>query len=164
MEGFLNNVDKYFKYSPQVGDRVKIIKHELFTSPYLGKFGKVKSVNRDVEIAEVEVELELFSKKMIQVYFEELQLIRQPLLQVNAPKNLMEIHSVDTKEEFEPVELDHLCMPTTQDKVEPIDKGEVVEEIGKFVSHLKSKGWQLGDLSIELYNQDDEEDYVIVHL
>lgn len=168
METLLNNINKYFKYIPQAGDKVKITEgsdFSLYTKRFAGKFGEVKEVDKVLMVAKVEFEVELFSKEVIYVCCEDLRPIGQPLLRVDTPKNLMEIRIINTKEEeLEPVELDHLSMPTTQDEVEPIDKGEVIDEISKFVNYLKSKGWLLDSLDVELYNQNDEEDYVIVHL
>lgn len=156
-----------FKYVPKVGDRVKIITpiSNSYNTPYAGKFGEVKAVNSCVEVAEVEVEIDPFNKKAIHAYYEELKLIQQPLMQVKTLENLVENQPSNTKEgTLEPVEVDHLCMPTAQTKNEPIGKGDVVDEIGKFVNYLKSNGWLLDSLNIELYNQNDEEDYVIVRL
>lgn len=159
-----------FKYVPKVGDRVKIITpiYNSYNTLYAGKFGEVKGINSLMEIAEVEVEIEPFNNKTIRAYFEDLQFIRR----LDETKNhyICNLTNVNdesleiTETEQEQIELDHICMPTTQDEIEPIDKGEVVEEVGKFVKFLKSKGWSLDSFNLELCNQDDEEDYVIVHL
>lgn len=148
------NMNDNFEYTPKVGDTVRVNRQNPSVT------GKVKSVNTILKIAEVMLDID----KARSYYFEDLQPVRCPILKVNEPKNLMEIHVEDPKEEQETVELDHLCMPTTQDEIEPIDKGEVVEEVGKFLKLLKSKGWSLDSLNLELCSKNDEEDYVIVNL
>lgn len=148
------NMNDNFEYTPKVGDTVRVNRQNPSVT------GKVKSVNTILKIAEVMLDID----KARSYYFEDLQPVRCPILEVNEPKNLREIHVGEPTEKQEPVELDHLCMPTTQDEIEPIDKGEVVEEVGKFLKLLKSKGWSLDSLNLELCSQNDEEDYVIVHL
>lgn len=152
-----------FKYVPKVGDRVKV-KFDEFGKE-CGRYGKVVSSDVLLEVAVISLD----NGGIVHRYFKDLQFISR-FIKPECPEDtefklsIQGIESTGQIDEQESVELDHLCMPTTQDEIEPIDKGEVVEEVGKFVKFLKSKGWSLDSLNLELCNQDDNEDYVIVHL
>lgn len=151
------------KYVPRVGDRVEL---------KFGDFGKGSGGQGEVVCSDASLEVArilLDTGKVTHRYFEDLQFIRRAI----KPKcsedtefklSIQGIESTEQIDEQEPIELDHLCMPTTQDEIEPIDKGEVVEEVGKFLKLLKSKGWSLDSLNLELCSKNDEEDYVIVNL
>lgn len=141
------------KYILKVGDEVKInwVKTER-SKTYFGKIGEVISINKSTLMAEVEFEEALppHFKRIVPFYLDELMFISRP----ESPKPCLD-------EEAEPMELDHLCMPTTQDEIEPIDKSEVLEEISNFINQMKTKGWIVDSLNIDLCHQNNK-DFVVV--
>jgi len=150
------------KYILKVGDKVKIVWAKTdYANPYLGKVGKVRGVLEHTKMLQVDLEgVPSPYNQGYMFYPEELELV-----EVDSTDNPWEVireRILEAQdEETEPMELDHLCMPTTQDEIEPIGKSEVLDEISNFINQMKAKGWLVDSLNIDLCHQNNK-DFVVV--